>query len=102
MYQEPTALAFQEAGHKAAKHLTHVLRKFAHSNGWGTVSNHLHVSYEDGFYIPRYPSQIADVVHDLEFGSGNNRPNAVLRQFMNRAHEWSDATFDQHAVEVRQ
>ena len=77
-----------------AGHLTNHLRQRATSAGWPShVVGGMRVVHQDG----KFQVELADHVHekamDLEYGTQQTPPNAAIRQFTNRMHDYADEFF---------
>ncbi len=97
-----TAKGVFEHGRKStAAHLTRTLRQRAHEAGWpshvyGGITVHAN---EDGFRV-HLADHIEEHAMDLEYGTQQSPPNAVLRRFGNRLDELADAHMAERLLEA--
>lgn len=65
--------------------LTKELRSAALKSGWPKEAAHsLSVHFTDGNFAIKYPDHTKGLVEDLEYGTEDTPPSAVIRQFSNR------------------
>lgn len=66
--------------------LTSDLKAAAKASGWpDNVVNALSVSFDGENLAVDYPKEISTAVDDLEYGTGQNAPNSVIRSFIYRS-----------------
>ena len=88
----------KKAADKAASEFTPLLKDTAIKAGWPPyIVNEMVVKEEDGELYIDYPNDLTNRINDLEYGTENSAPNAVLRLFLSRhqskSDEFSDTVF---------
>ncbi len=69
----------------AADRLTPELRQLALNAGWpADIALQIDVEFFEGALYLDYPEEISGKIEDLEYGTPNSAPNAVIRPFMAR------------------
>lgn len=79
--------AFVQAAKEAALYLTYQVQYEASANGWGDAASTLSVGYSDNQLTVKVPDDASEIVKDLEFGTEDSRPTAVIRNLDNRTAE---------------
>jgi hypothetical protein len=65
--------------------LTKELRSAALKSGWPKEAvRSLSVHFNEGEFAIKYPDHVKGLVEDLEYGTEDTPPSAVIRQFSNR------------------
>jgi hypothetical protein len=68
--------------------MTSHLRAETHASGWPTdISRRVRVSHKDGSFDVHTHHSVEAQVHDLEYGTPDDRPTAAIRRFSNRTSE---------------
>ena len=84
--------AFKDALHKASNETSHYLtahlRAETHASGWPTkITRGMRVVHDNGTFGIHHADSHKDQVHDLEYGTPDDRPTAAMRRFSNRTKE---------------
>lgn len=79
--------AFVQAAKEAAVYLTYQVQYEAAANNWGDAASLLTVNYSDNQLTVTVPDEAVELVKDLEFGTEDSRPTAVIRNLDNRTAE---------------
>ena len=75
-----------DAAYYLIPELTSDLKAAAKASGWpSSVINALSVSFDGENLTVDYPKEMSTVVDNLEYGTGKDAPNSVIRSFVYRS-----------------
>lgn len=77
-----------DAAYYLIPELTKDLKERAKSAGWPVgIINNLYIDFDGSSVYVAYPDELISQIHDLEYGSEGEAPNAVIRPFVYRSSE---------------
>lgn len=90
------------AADKLIPPLTNLLHSLAQASGWPEdLANSLSLSLSNGYELSvEYPDELVHQIENLEYGSFQGLPNAVIRPFIFRAPAYIKQIEEQIAVSV--
>lgn len=81
------------AADRAASEFTPLLRDTAIKAGWPPyIVNEMSVAESEGQLYVDYPEDLTEKINDIEYGTQNSAPNAVIRTFLSR-HQYQTDDF---------
>ena len=79
--------------------LTEELRTAAKNSGWPTeVIETLSIKFDGSSLSVDYPTAMAKTIDDLEYGTGAEMPNSVIRSFIYRSGETVESVLANRSI----
>lgn len=84
--------AARKAAHKTSLLMTSDIRQAAMDNGWSSeIASNTHVMYDGTSYHVDVRDDLSSQAMDLEYGTPDRRPTAVLRKYANNTEQIEQA-----------
>jgi hypothetical protein len=85
---------------RAIPHLENLFKTLAKASGWPEyIINAISIQYDGENIVLIVPPEVEEEVDNLEYGSLNNIPNAVIRPFLERSGRVIEPIFANNTID---